>query len=227
MTNWFVLGQVTCRLQYHDDVRATRVFSGSCSHWLIQTAAWCKYTNGWMDWWGERMNGAQFIYREEKRWLRVWLWEVKGPHVIFHLFMSFSFCFLLFFCTSVDVECFNACTPKDTKPLQSTVCLPPSLYHCDHPLSPSLQNISLQALATLRDEIIPIFTVPLHRMTIIYLQGVDRAVDQYQLLTDLLASCWEFWLSYSTLWSALCGRTTTCTHISLITLLIPQPGLYM
>lgn len=175
--------------------------------------------------------------REKRRWVRyssMALWDLEGPHVISYLHIFSSDLFLLFFCNGVNMGCFNACAPQDTaKLLQWNLFLflhPSSAYlnlsiALTTLVSLSLRNVSLQALGTLWDEIIPIFTVPLHRMSIIYLQGVDRAVDQYQLLSDSLASCWESWFSHFTLWSLLCCKTKTSTHLGLITSLIPPPGL--
>lgn len=70
------------------------------------------------------------------------------------------------------------------------------------------------------DEIVPDLTAPFHRMTVC-LQGVDRALDKYQLLIDSSASCWEFWLLLLTLWS-LEFWTKPRTHMGLITLQIPH-----
>lgn len=138
------------------------------------------------------------------------LGKIKGPHVIFHLFMSFLFAFLSSFIMLLMWSAFMSAPPRtqQSRAHWSSPPFYPSIHpsppSASPPLPPSLPNFPLQAPATLQDDIILIFTVSLHRMSVTYLQGVDQAADQYQRLNDWSASRSELWLLQSTLLSMQC-----------------------
>lgn len=123
---------------------------------------------------GEREWKTAYIQKKNdaERWYRC-SWRNKRATCHFPSLHVFSPLFLLFFlCNGVDVECFYVCTLRTQQnrawpTVQWTSCLfAHTIFRpCHHLCTPSLSDLSLQAPATLRDQIIPIFTVPLHRMT--------------------------------------------------------------
>lgn len=177
---------------------------------------------------GEREWKTAYIQKKKndaERWYRC-SWRNKRATCHFPSLHVFSPLFLLFFlCNGVAVECFYVCTLRTqqnrawptvrwgSRPLHPSV-RPSHLPSSSPPLYPLPSDLSLQAPETLQDQIIPILTVPLHRMTWLTNMsvggGVNRAVDQYQWLNDLSASCWKLWPSQSTLWSVF--RTEISTH---------------
>lgn len=150
-----------CRLSYQDHL--LHVFSSFCCSvsGLCYLQSWAHsnrrvermYTESWMAWWRqrERMEDNLQKKKEMVRDGSMALGEIKGPHVIFHLFMSFLFSFVS--SSFVMVLMWSAFMPAPqghsrTEPLQPTGALPvlpihpsiirlsPSLHPCQHHFTP-------------------------------------------------------------------------------------------